>query len=506
MSAVPVNSDAAAAGKAAGGQRSAHSDHALAPAGGAPGAALGGLFGLFAGSDPQGAANSAPGAGVAAPFSSLLADVARDLQVDEITVDSAVEGVALSAFSAHWQQSPASAGGGAEGLAGAALMPVSTGAPEAAAGQSPLRRAMAAAMAAATAQPTADAPPDGSAGGAVREFGPVAAGGKDLPAGLAEAGAQLPPAGEPAGRASAAAIASAAAGEAQIAGPLPPLHAVLRARAQAADGGPAQPVPGMPAADLSTAGRSAAGAGIADGASPAAGALAAVAAQANATALPTAAAAARAGVYGGFDGRFGGPLDDRFDGQLDGQLDGPLDGLAAETADGFAELLRQPLAAAARGGPVQQFSLGRAAGSPGWADALGGRLQMLVGQNLNHAQIRLDPPELGAVEVQINLGERGAQVFFGTDNAAAREVLDAALPRLRELMGEAGFGELQAQVGDGEAGERWAREQGGEAGEQRSAALPAAGDAAGEDGESAVGGASQTVLAKRGGAGFDAYA
>ena len=294
-----------------------------------------------------------------------------------------------------------------------------------------------------------------------------------------------------------------AAPAAQREAALPSLHALLRTRVQMADRAAAPQSPAAaPTAEALTAG--AAGDGLLgpdglplaprDGgpvSGPMSGQLAVpLAPPATSPATVAAAAAARAEARGGSDER------------AEGSFDGLLDDLGAEVADGLGELPRQPTAAAARAG-VAQFSLGRAAGSPGWADALGSRLQMLVGQNLNRAQIRLDPPELGAVEVQINLGERGAQLFFGSDNAAAREALDAALPRLRELMGEAGFGELQAQVGDGEAGQRWAREQGGEAGDERLATLRGTGDAALAD---EGGDVLRVALPPAGDAGFDAYA
>jgi flagellar hook-length control protein FliK len=93
-------------------------------------------------------------------------------------------------------------------------------------------------------------------------------------------------------------------------------------------------------------------------------------------------------------------------------------------------------------------TLGRTVGSPQWAEALAGRVQWQAGQGIQRAEIRLDPPELGALEVQIDLSEDGAQIRFGTEHAAAREALDAALPRLRELLSQSGFGEVQVDVGD----------------------------------------------------------
>jgi len=71
---------------------------------------------------------------------------------------------------------------------------------------------------------------------------------------------------------------------------------------------------------------------------------------------------------------------------------------------------------------------------PQWAQQVGDRVQWLVGQNMQQAEIRLNPPELGALEVRIQLHGDQANVNFSSPHAVVRDALDAAMPRLREML------------------------------------------------------------------------
>ncbi len=78
--------------------------------------------------------------------------------------------------------------------------------------------------------------------------------------------------------------------------------------------------------------------------------------------------------------------------------------------------------------------------SPAWAQGLGERMQWLVQQNIQGAEIRLNPPELGALEVKLKIShEHGTQIHFSSPNGAVRESIEAAIPRLREMFAESGL-------------------------------------------------------------------
>ncbi len=76
---------------------------------------------------------------------------------------------------------------------------------------------------------------------------------------------------------------------------------------------------------------------------------------------------------------------------------------------------------------------------PQWGHALGERMQWMVGQQLQQAEIRLDPPELGSLDVKVVMNKEHATVHFVTHNPQVRDALEAATPRLREMFAEAGL-------------------------------------------------------------------
>ena len=77
-------------------------------------------------------------------------------------------------------------------------------------------------------------------------------------------------------------------------------------------------------------------------------------------------------------------------------------------------------------------------GQNAWESNLGSRLQMMVGQNIQTAEIRLDPPELGELGIKIKVSNDVASVNITAANAQVREALETAVPKLREMFAESG--------------------------------------------------------------------
>jgi flagellar hook-length control protein FliK len=76
---------------------------------------------------------------------------------------------------------------------------------------------------------------------------------------------------------------------------------------------------------------------------------------------------------------------------------------------------------------------------PGFANALGERVSWLAGAAGNHAaQLQLNPRELGPMLVHVKVDGHHTQVLFQTQHAVVRDTLEAALPRLREMLGQGG--------------------------------------------------------------------
>lgn len=85
---------------------------------------------------------------------------------------------------------------------------------------------------------------------------------------------------------------------------------------------------------------------------------------------------------------------------------------------------------------------------PGGERPLVEQIRWSVEQGLDTAEIRLHPPNLGSLEVRVvQEGER-IHVHFTAAHPVAREVLDAAIPRLREALAQAGLWLGETSVSD----------------------------------------------------------
>ncbi|MBY6186875.1 flagellar hook-length control protein FliK [Marinobacter hydrocarbonoclasticus] len=74
------------------------------------------------------------------------------------------------------------------------------------------------------------------------------------------------------------------------------------------------------------------------------------------------------------------------------------------------------------------------------------RLAVMINTERMSAELRLDPPELGALQVRIQMNGDQAQVQIQTQHAQARDLLEQALPRLREMLQGQGIQLADANV------------------------------------------------------------
>jgi len=95
-----------------------------------------------------------------------------------------------------------------------------------------------------------------------------------------------------------------------------------------------------------------------------------------------------------------------------------------------------------------ELSIPTKVSSPDWSSALAGRISLMVNQGINSARIQLTPPELGPIEVRVNLNNEQASVQFISHSASVREALEQAMPRLREMLESSGFSLAEGHVGD----------------------------------------------------------
>lgn len=82
----------------------------------------------------------------------------------------------------------------------------------------------------------------------------------------------------------------------------------------------------------------------------------------------------------------------------------------------------------------------------GWDQAMGERVVWMARSNIQHAQIQLNPRELGPIEIKISMQNDQTHVNFVAHHATTRDAMEAALPRLREMFSEQGLNLGQADV------------------------------------------------------------
>jgi flagellar hook-length control protein FliK len=154
----------------------------------------------------------------------------------------------------------------------------------------------------------------------------------------------------------------------------------------------------------------------------------------------------------------------------------PVSGTLPQGA--LAPLLSGPL-----GSNLLAMGVPQRVGSPEWADAVNERVFWMAQGGQQFARLQLNPPNLGPLEVRLNLSQDQASVSFIAGQAAVREALEAALPRLRDMFDQQSLLLVRAEVRDpGNGGGQQAGdfERGGGSGGGGSAdtALPASQSAA----------------------------
>ena len=83
---------------------------------------------------------------------------------------------------------------------------------------------------------------------------------------------------------------------------------------------------------------------------------------------------------------------------------------------------------------------------PAWADAVAGQVHGLLGRGVARADLVLTPAHLGRLEITLEVTGDQTTAHFLTATPAARDLLEQALPRLREVLQQAGLQLGQAEV------------------------------------------------------------
>ena len=92
--------------------------------------------------------------------------------------------------------------------------------------------------------------------------------------------------------------------------------------------------------------------------------------------------------------------------------------------------------------------------SPDWGEVAARRIVWMATNGVRDAQLQLNPRDLGPVEVHINLNKDQTSIHFSSPHAIVREILEANLPRLREMFDGEGVNLADVDVSDQSLAER----------------------------------------------------
>lgn len=92
------------------------------------------------------------------------------------------------------------------------------------------------------------------------------------------------------------------------------------------------------------------------------------------------------------------------------------------------------------------------AGEKGWDNVLSNRIMWMVGKQMQSASLQITPRHLGPIDIQVSVQNEQTSISFVAQNAAVKEALEAAIPRLREMFFDSNLQLLNVDVGQREAG------------------------------------------------------
>lgn len=117
--------------------------------------------------------------------------------------------------------------------------------------------------------------------------------------------------------------------------------------------------------------------------------------------------------------------------------------MAASTVSAATAATTSPTAAVA---PAQTLALDVPMRQAGWDQAFAERVVWMAKQGVQEAQIHLNPRNMGPIEVHVSVQKEQASVAFVAHHAVTRDALEAAMPRLRDMLQDSGLNLAQSEV------------------------------------------------------------
>ncbi len=84
--------------------------------------------------------------------------------------------------------------------------------------------------------------------------------------------------------------------------------------------------------------------------------------------------------------------------------------------------------------------------SPQFTQALTDKVAWLVDKDIGSARLSINPPQLGPIEVRVEVSGDKALVSLSAHSVVTRDALEASSPRLREVLGATGFTQVSVDI------------------------------------------------------------
>ena len=106
-----------------------------------------------------------------------------------------------------------------------------------------------------------------------------------------------------------------------------------------------------------------------------------------------------------------------------------------------------PLVAGAAA-PASPLTISTPVNQPAWGNEFGQKIIWMANQRNQSAELHLNPPELGPLDVVLKMNGDQATAIFTSPHAAVRDAIEQAIPKLREMLADNGIMLGQAMVSD----------------------------------------------------------
>jgi flagellar hook-length control protein FliK len=96
--------------------------------------------------------------------------------------------------------------------------------------------------------------------------------------------------------------------------------------------------------------------------------------------------------------------------------------------------------------PLPSVKVAAGVDTPEFGQGVTDRVSWMLDNNLTSAKLQVNPPQLGPIEVRIALQGDHAQVWLTSHSALTRDALQSSSPKLREMLGAQGFGQVSVDI------------------------------------------------------------